>query len=157
MNKKIVVTISVILIYVALFFLFIYFSKRSYGCGYGSPCIRFCSSDTNEYSDDFLLEQFRESKTAKEMRNMHNGLKVIRGTPTCGTLKYWPPNEDVNSTDAPYEFNYVSIRNAGPLWGKIEKSGHHFDLGNASNIQSKVIFSCREHKNRLVCQISGHF
>ena len=111
MNKKIVVTISVILIYVALFFLFIYFSKRSYGCSYRSPCIRFCSSDTNKYSDEFLLEQFKESKTANKMRNVDKGLKVIRGAPACGKLKYWPPNEDLNSTDPPYEFDVVSIRN----------------------------------------------
>jgi hypothetical protein len=109
MNKKIVVTISVILIYIALFVLFVYFSQRSYGCDYGSPCIRFCSSDTRKYSDDFLLEQFKQSKSGKEIRRGVDSLRVIRGAPACGTMMYSPPNEEANSTDPPYEFDYVSI------------------------------------------------
>lgn len=109
MNKKFLVTISVTLIYIVLFFLFIYFSKRSYGCGYGSPCIRFCSSDTQEYSDKNLLEQFKKSKSAKQMQTIVKNLRVIRGEPTCGKMKYRPPNQEVNSTDPPYEFDYVSL------------------------------------------------
>ncbi|KAL7036857.1 hypothetical protein ACKWTF_008962 [Chironomus riparius] len=105
MNKKLLVTIFVILIYVALFFLYANISKSSYECGFGSPYIRFCSSDTNEYSDESLLKQFKESKSSNRMIRS-NSLKVIRGAPACGKLKYWPPNMEVNSTDPPYKFDY---------------------------------------------------
>ncbi|CAG9805351.1 unnamed protein product [Chironomus riparius] len=105
MNKKLLFTIFVILIYGALFFLYANISKRSYECGFGSPCIRFCSSDTNEYSDESLLKQFKESKSSNRMIRS-NSLKVIRGAPACGKLKYWPPNMEVNSTDPPYKFDY---------------------------------------------------
>ena len=37
-----------------------------------------------------------------------------------------------------------------------KKADIHFIFGNVLNIHSKVIFSCRGHKNRLMCQISGH-
>ena len=108
MNKKFLATVFVILIYVALFFLFFYSTKRSYGCGYGYPCIRFCSPDTNLYSDKKLLDEFKDSKTAKRMSWRYDSLKAIRGTPNCGEMKYIPPNEDTNSTNVPYVFDHVS-------------------------------------------------
>jgi len=108
MNKKIVVTICVILIYVALFGLFFYFLDNSHGCSYKSPCIHFCSSNSDNYTDDYLLDLFKESKSAKKYMEDEVEFKAIRGIPSCGEMTYWPPNEEVNSTKPPYEFSYVS-------------------------------------------------
>ena len=108
-NKKILVTISVILIYVALFALFIYLANRSHDCTYKSPCIHFCSSDTNRYTNEYLIDQFMKSKSAKEYVEDEAELKAIRGAPSCGEMADWLPNDEVNSTEPPYDFSTVSI------------------------------------------------
>jgi hypothetical protein len=108
LNKKILVTISVTLIYAILLGLFIYF-LNSNDCSYNSPCIRFCSANTQKYSDRELLDKFEESKSAKEMmKYQYKNLKALRGVPKCGEMTDWLPNDEVNSTAPPFEFNSVS-------------------------------------------------
>jgi len=40
--------------------------------------------------------------------------------------------------------------------GNWKKADIHLDLGNVSNIHSKMIYSYRGHKSRPICKISGH-
>ncbi|KAL7036859.1 hypothetical protein ACKWTF_008964 [Chironomus riparius] len=105
-NKKILVTISVILIYVSLFALFIYLANRSHGCSYKTPCIHFCSSDRSRFSDEYLIDEFMKSKSAKDYVEDEAVLKAIRGAPSCGEMTDWLPNDEVNSTKPPYDFNF---------------------------------------------------
>jgi len=114
-NKKIFVAISVILIYVVLFGLFFYFTQNVHGCSYKSTCIHFCSSNSENYTDDYLLDQFKESKSAmKSVKKFTEDeidkvkFKAIRGIPSCGKMVFLEPNDEVNSTKPPYEFSYVS-------------------------------------------------
>lgn len=108
LNKKILVTFCVTIIYAVLFGLFVYFAKNSHGCSYKSPCIHFCSDNTLEYSDKNLIEKFMESKSAKDYEEDEVLIKAIRGKPLCGEMRSWLPNDEVNSTKPPYDFNYVS-------------------------------------------------
>ncbi|XP_070491509.1 uncharacterized protein [Chironomus tepperi] len=104
MNKKLLVTISVTLIYALLMGMFYYFTQTSYGCRYLTPCVHFCSGDTEKYTDKYLIDHFKESKSAKEYLEDGLALKVIRGTPSCGKMKYQAPND--NTSRPPYEFSY---------------------------------------------------
>ena len=108
MNKYFFVTISVILIYAVLFGSFFYFTQNLHGCSYKSPCIHFCSSNTDNYTDEYLLDQFKESKSAKRYMEDEVEFKAIRGIPSCGKMLFLEPNDEVNSTKPPYEFNNVS-------------------------------------------------
>lgn len=111
MNKKVLVSISVVLIYLVFFLTFIYYFNKSQECTYFSPCIRFCSTDKVEYSDEYLLEQFKDNKTGRHMFVLETNFKVLRGTPPCGEMNHWSLNEDGNFSKVPYRFDYVSIFN----------------------------------------------
>ncbi|KAL7036862.1 hypothetical protein ACKWTF_008966 [Chironomus riparius] len=84
MNKKIIVTICAVIIYAILF---VYVTKNVAGqseCGnYFQFCIRFCSADTETFSDDFLLDEF------------------LKRFPVCGELKYFQLRENSTSPFSP--------------------------------------------------------
>ena len=107
MNKKVFIPLSVVLIYFVLILLFIYFFEKSQGCAYFSPCIRFCSADN--YSDNNLLQNFKESKTGKNMIILNTNFKVFRGTPPCGEMTHISSGKDGDFSKMPYRFDYVSI------------------------------------------------
>lgn len=109
LNKKVLVTFSVTIIYAVLFGLFVYFTKSSHECSYKSPCIHFCSSKVSEYTDQNLINKFMESMSAKDFEEDEVVIKAIRGKPSCGEMNSWLPNDEVNSTKPPYDFNYVSL------------------------------------------------
>jgi len=103
MNKKILVTLILISIYGILTGLFFKFYNESTVChSHHSSCIRFCSEDTDNFSNEFLIQEFRKSKSG---RNLDKDLTIYRGAPTCG-LSFTPPN--YNET-RPYYFTPVCI------------------------------------------------
>ena len=109
MNKKIIVTISAIIIYATLYGCFIKVFKDNSGCGSTSLCIRFCSEDIDEFSNEDLLDEFLKSKTGKGWDHSDRAdFKVFRGSPACGEMKFIPPNKNVTSYRRPYGFHYVS-------------------------------------------------
>ena len=108
MNKKLIVTLSVITSYVIICGLFIKFFTESHSFG-----IRFCSSD-KKFSDQFLLTEFMESNASKLLQDDENYdykkyMSVHRGRPFCGGLEYVSLETVV--ADQHYEQNTVSILN----------------------------------------------
>lgn len=61
MNWKNILAFSFSLLYLILISLFIYFSKVEIVCGFNNPCLRFCSSDTEKYSNKILYDEFLAS------------------------------------------------------------------------------------------------
>lgn len=111
MNKKIIVTISVILIYAILYGSFIKVFKEAFECGEFYLCIRFCSDDTEAYSDKLLLNEFLKSKSGSRWKNPEvEKFRIYRGSPVCGEMKYISPNKDLTSYRNPYDFHYVSCK-----------------------------------------------
>ncbi|KAL7036863.1 hypothetical protein ACKWTF_008966 [Chironomus riparius] len=103
MNKKIIVTICAVIIYAILF---VYVTKNVAGqseCGnYFQFCIRFCSADTETFSDDFLLDEFLKSEFGKSFKNLIGfNFNVFRGFPVCGELKYFQLRENSTSPFSP--------------------------------------------------------
>lgn len=111
MNKKIIVTISVILIYAILYGSFIKVFKETFECSENNFCIRFCSDDTKTYPDKLLLNDFLKRKSGSRWNNTKvETFRIYRGSPVCGEMKYIPPNENLTSYRNPYNFYFVSSR-----------------------------------------------
>ncbi|XP_070491553.1 probable G-protein coupled receptor Mth-like 3 isoform X1 [Chironomus tepperi] len=106
MNKKCLVSIIVVLIYLVLFLMFTYYFEKSQECSYFSPCIRFCSADRVNNSDDFYVEEFKKSKTGKDMIILETNFKVFRGTPPCGDMTHSHFKNKGNFSKLPYRFDY---------------------------------------------------
>ena len=105
MSRKILVTFCVITIYVVLIGIFVKTVKETSDCKNSVICIRFCSEDTENYSNEFLLEEFK--KSAKELKKMD--VKIYRGSPMCGGMIFLRPNENITSDQTSYEICSVSI------------------------------------------------
>ncbi|CAG9805357.1 unnamed protein product [Chironomus riparius] len=104
MNKKLIVTLSVITTYVIICGLFIKFFRES--DSYGT---RFCSSDKKKFSDQFLLTEIIKSNSSKLWRNGEDFdyikyMSVHRGRPLCGGLEY--VSLDRVLADPDYELNF---------------------------------------------------
>jgi len=111
MNKKIIVTISVILFYAILYGSFIKVFKEMFECSETNFCIRFCSDDTKAYPDKVLLNDFLKSKSGSRWDNSKvDKFRIYRGSPVCGEMKYMSPNENLTSNRKPYNFRYVSYK-----------------------------------------------
>jgi hypothetical protein len=109
MNKKIIVTISVIIIYGILYGWFIKVFKENIECGEYYSCIRFCSEDTKAYPDKLLFNEFLKSKSGSRWDNPKiEKFRIYRGSPVCGEMKFIAPNENLSSYRNPYNFRYVS-------------------------------------------------
>ena len=106
MNKKLIVTLSIITIYVIICGLFIKFFSKIHVYG-----TRFCSTDREKFSDQYLLTEFKKSNSSKlwldEDFDYKKYLSIYRGRPLCGGLKYI--SLDTVLADQHYEYNSVSI------------------------------------------------
>lgn len=65
MNWKKILAFSFSLLYLILISLFIYFSRIEIICGFSNPCLRFCSSDTEKFSNKVLFDEFMDSNFSK--------------------------------------------------------------------------------------------
>lgn len=109
MIKKIFVTLSVIIIYAALYGWFIKKVNDRHECSEVSLCLRFCSEDVANLSDKYLLNKFLKSESGSRWgKSDYKDLKVFRGTPACGEMKFIPPNKNYTRKMVPYNFHYVS-------------------------------------------------
>jgi len=107
MKLKTFLIISIVLIYVIIIALVVKARKEDIGCyEHNSACFRFCSDDTDEFSDEFLLQEFNKSKTANGLK--YYNIKVYRGYPLCGGMEFLPPNDNITSENPPYNFYKVS-------------------------------------------------
>jgi len=107
MDKKCLVTLIIITIYVILIGLFFKFYKENNVCRiFHSSCIRFCSEDTDNFSNEFLIQELRKSKSA---RHLNKDLIIYRGAPTCGGLSFLPPGYNETSDHQPYHLSSVCI------------------------------------------------
>lgn len=112
---KIIAVISIIIIYLTIFGLFVTSFREQFKCQEIFSCIRFCSTDAEKYSDDLLSNTFVNSKSGKEwlIESKFNKIdiddvKVYRGPPICGGLSYLPPRNESNFKTSIYGFNFVS-------------------------------------------------
>ncbi|CAG9805354.1 unnamed protein product [Chironomus riparius] len=88
MHLKKIFTFSSSILYLTLVSLFLYYSKLEIICGYESLCIRFCSLDTEEFSDKFLFDEFMEGKIHMYDYDEYDMMNIIRGPPLCnGKIK----------------------------------------------------------------------
>ncbi|KAL7036865.1 hypothetical protein ACKWTF_008968 [Chironomus riparius] len=107
MNKKIIVTISAIIIYATLYGCFFKVFKDKSDCASYSLCLRFCSDDKLTFSDQELLNEFLKSKSGSEWDDSdRKDFKVFRGMPACGEMKFVAPNKNVTKYRPPYDFHY---------------------------------------------------
>jgi hypothetical protein len=83
MNIKLVITISVVLIYAVFITVFFTTRKTSFDerpCnGSYRDCVRFCSSDKEKYPDEFLRRKFRPQNWY-----LQRDYEIARGEPNCG-------------------------------------------------------------------------
>ena len=112
---KIIVTISIIIIYSTIFGLFVRSFREQLECQERFNCIRFCSTDVDRYSDEYLSNDFLNNESGKKWlihREYHSididEVKVYRGSPVCGGLSYLPTKNELNSNLSIYGFNFVS-------------------------------------------------
>jgi len=108
MNKKSIVTLSVIIIYVIICGLFIKFFTLNHSSG-----TRFCSTDTETFSNQFLITEFKKSNSSKLWNDQNfddsddiKYLPIYRGRPFCGGLDH--VSLDTVVADELYEYNFVS-------------------------------------------------
>ena len=107
MNKKILVTFSVIAIYATLLGLFLKLYRESTVCyNHNSSCIRFCSEDTENYSNEFLVKELRKRKSHSDL---DKDLRIYRGSPTCGGVSFLPAKYNETSNYSPYNIQSVSL------------------------------------------------
>jgi len=110
MNKNFIVSTVVIIIYVILFGLFIKLHKEvNHFCTSNSPCIRFCSTNSEEFSDKSLLDEFMKSESAEKLASNLSveTSKILRGPPTCGGMSFTPPDYRGHSSIVHYNFDQV--------------------------------------------------
>ncbi|XP_070491576.1 uncharacterized protein [Chironomus tepperi] len=130
MNRKLFITVCMITVYAILIGSFVEFHKENNECSRNKfACIRFCSSDSIKYSDEFLLEKFKKSKNSeyvkkdvklfREAENVKKEFKVFRGVPTCGGTVFLEPKYNESSDRAPY-----SIEHDGIAMDNLEKYNH---------------------------------
>ncbi|XP_070491564.1 uncharacterized protein [Chironomus tepperi] len=82
----------------------------------GSSCFRFCSDNSDDYSDEFLLTEFNQSKSASSIKL--SNVIVYRGYPLCGKMEFSQPNTNITSDSRPYSFNHHA---------SIYINGKHYD------------------------------
>ena len=83
MNWKKLFVYSASLIYLILISLFLYFFKIDFICGYEKPCLRFCSTDTEKYSDEMLFDELMNSSFTYWFGEDYNLTNIFRGPPLC--------------------------------------------------------------------------
>lgn len=112
---KTIVTISIIIIYSAIFGLIVRSFQEQYKCLESFSCIRFCSTDTEKYSDKFLVTDFLESESGEQWRidrflnsSDIDDINVYRGLPVCGGLSYLPSKNKSSLHPSSYGVNFVS-------------------------------------------------
>jgi len=112
---KIIVTISIIIIYSTIFGLIIRSFREQYKCLESFSCFRFCSTDTDKYSDKFLSNDFLNSESGEQWRIDRvlnsidiDDIKVYRGLPVCGGLSYLPSKNKSSLHPSSYGVNFVS-------------------------------------------------
>ena len=80
--KKIFAATSSIL-YLILISLLFYYYRQEFICGYKSPCIRFCATDTEKYSDKILFDSLKKDNMTRYYDAKFEEIKFLRGPPTC--------------------------------------------------------------------------
>ncbi|KAL7036869.1 hypothetical protein ACKWTF_008972 [Chironomus riparius] len=108
MNKNFIVSVVVIIIYAVLLGTFIkLYNDINNHCTESSPCIRFCSTNSEEFPDSTLLNKFLTSASAEKFcTNPYIvNTKVYRGSPTCGGMSFSELGSFGNSTIVHYNFD----------------------------------------------------
>jgi hypothetical protein len=109
MNKnKFFCTTFAILIYIILLIIYRNSIKNHIDCDSDVNCIRFCSTDSEKYSDEYLKDNFKLPHVENWFKIKNENYKVLRGRPTCLSLTYVKVKSlsDYNNS---YELTYVSI------------------------------------------------
>ena len=81
MNWKNIFAISSGIFYIIFISLFLYYHREELLCERGSKCLRFCSSDTEKYSNKLLFESLKENNN--KLKHNFDEVKIFRGLPTC--------------------------------------------------------------------------
>jgi hypothetical protein len=71
-----------------------------------SKCIRFCSEDINNFSDEFLFTELKKSKAG---RYLEKDFTIYRGAPICGGMSYYSVDYNETSNHQPFDIPYVCI------------------------------------------------
>ena len=108
MKSKTFLTIIVVFFYVIIIGLVAKNLKEDLRCfKQNSGCFRFCSDDTEEYSDDILFQEFNKSKSLQGLTIKN--VKVYRGYTLCGGTEFFHPNNNITSENRPYDFYRVCL------------------------------------------------
>ncbi|KAL7036870.1 hypothetical protein ACKWTF_008973 [Chironomus riparius] len=142
MNKKNLVSVCIITAYAILLGLFIKFRQDSTECfGKNFTCIRFCSNDLENYSDEFLLKEFKKSKIAMFLEK---DFKVYRGIPTCGGIAFQPLKYNKTSKRAPYYIDSKGFAEVDLEWYNQLR----YCLENANDVYDGwKLFICNQDLN----------
>ena len=104
MNWKKIFTISSSCLYIILGSLLFYNYRIDILCGYENPCLRFCSTDTEKYSDKELFDSLLENNITRWYDNEFDDVRIYRGLPECSgnviTIKTFEeiyPNPDYSN------------------------------------------------------------
>lgn len=86
MEKKFLLNISAIAVYIFLLTFYVKFYLKQYECSYMNICARFCSTDTASHPDKELLKMFLNFSEALDADDEVFEPRVYRGPPNCGHL-----------------------------------------------------------------------
>ena len=79
-----IIVISSSILYLTLIAFFLYFYRMKIFCAYDTSCLRFCSTDTEEYSDKELFDSLiKNSLTHYYSAIEFDDVKIFRGPPDC--------------------------------------------------------------------------
>lgn len=102
-------TISSSSLYIILGSLLFYYYRIDILCGYKNPCLRFCSTDSEKYSDKELFDNLLESNLTRWYEFQFDEVRIYRGYPECSgeivTIKKY--EETHPNDDDFYFFHYV--------------------------------------------------
>ncbi|XP_070491554.1 G-protein coupled receptor Mth-like isoform X2 [Chironomus tepperi] len=126
--KKIFVATSSVL-YLILISVLIYYYRKEFICHYESVCLRFCSTDTEKYSDKFLYDSLKKNNLSHHYDIEFDDLSIIRGRPTChGSL--------INIEDEEKTESYYSDSSPNP---RVFDSGDVYDRGLSFSINKNCL------------------
>ncbi|CAG9805356.1 unnamed protein product [Chironomus riparius] len=150
MNWKKLVANSASLIYLILISLFFFFFKTDFICRFEKPCLRFCSSDTEKYSNVLLFDEFIDSNVTYWFQNNYNLTNIFRGPPYCnGEMKLLETVKNkYNDED---EEEDVDDEDNGML--SIYENGHLYKNGEAYTINTYCLKRDEDASHKFVAMI----
>ena len=83
--KKIIAATSSLL-YLILISLLFYYYRIDFICGYKGPCLRFCSTDNEKYSNRVLFDSLKKDNISDYYAPKFEEIKFYRGPPECNSI-----------------------------------------------------------------------